>query len=174
MHDTIVKALREATINVFSTMLGVEIDCGPGCVETSSPETNDGIVSFIGVAGPWTGTGSLTCSPLMACRISSQMLMSEFESVNEDVLDAVAEVTNMIIGNVKTDLEPHLGALGLSIPTVVYGRNFKTRNAGNIEWIVVRATWQEEVMSVKMRLAPGDRASHAAYHLAGTACALEV
>ena len=42
------------------------------------------------------------------------------------MLDAVAEVTNMIIGNVKTVLESRLGAMGLSTPTVIYGRNFQT------------------------------------------------
>jgi chemotaxis protein CheX len=44
--------------------------------------------------------------------------MTEASSVDEDVLDAVAEITNMIIGSVKTDLEGELGPLGLSIPTV--------------------------------------------------------
>ncbi len=58
------------------------------------------------------------------------MLMTEAPSVNEDVLDAVAELTNMIIGNVKTELEAQVGPLGLSIPTVVYGRNFQTKTAG--------------------------------------------
>ena len=33
------------------------------------------------------------------------MLMTESTAVNEEVLDAVAEMTNMIIGSVKTDLE---------------------------------------------------------------------
>ena len=47
----------------------------------------------------------------------------------------MAELTNMIIGSVKTDLESQLGPLGLSIPTVVFGRNFKTRSAGTAEWI---------------------------------------
>ena len=65
------------------------------------------------------------------------MLMTESTAVDEDVLDAVAELTNMIIGSVKTDLEQHLGPLGLSIPTVVFGRNFKTRTSANTEWIVV-------------------------------------
>ena len=30
------------------------------------------------------------------------MLMTEYTAICEDVLDAVAEITNMIIGNVKT------------------------------------------------------------------------
>ena len=57
--------------------------------------------------------------------MGANMLMTEASAVNEEVLDAMAELTNMVIGNVKTKLESQLGPLGLSIPTVVYGRNFK-------------------------------------------------
>ena len=99
------------------------------------------------------------------------MLMTDSQSVNEDVLDAVAELTNMIIGSVKTDLEQHLGQLGLSIPTVVYGRNFKTKSAGSAEWIVVRFTWEGEALLVKLCLAPSERPHP---HIAGHACALDV
>jgi hypothetical protein len=47
----------------------------------------------------------------------------------------MAELTNMIVGNVKTELECKLGPLGLSIPTVVYGRKVKTKTAGTTDWI---------------------------------------
>ena len=58
--------------------------------------------------------------------------------MNEDVLDAIAEVTNMIIGNVKSALEEKVGAMGLSTPTVIFGRNFQTRSARTHEWTGVR------------------------------------
>jgi CheY-specific phosphatase CheX len=49
------------------------------------------------------------------------------------VLDAFAELIDMIIGNVKTALEEHLGPMGMSVPTVVHGKNFTTRTvAGGI------------------------------------------
>ena len=44
------------------------------------------------------------------------MLMAEYLAVDGDVLDAVAEVANMILGNVKTTLERSLGSMGMSIP----------------------------------------------------------
>ena len=91
------------------------------------------------------------------------MLMTEAPAVNEDVLDAVAELTNMIIGSVKTDLESELGPLGLSIPTVVFGRNFRTRSAGTAEWIHVRFLWDEDPLLIKMCLAPSEK-PHAVHH----------
>jgi chemotaxis protein CheX len=104
------------------------------------------------------------------------MLMTESAAVNEDVLDAVAELTNMIIGSVKTDLEQHLGPLGLSIPTVVFGRNFKTRTSANSDWIVVRMHWDDEVLLVKVCLTRNPRMPHhqPPVHTAPHTCTLDV
>jgi chemotaxis protein CheX len=173
LHHTIVESLIRSAGDVFSTMLGGELTGGEVTVDAAAAEPNDGVVSFIGIAGSWAGTGSLTCSPSMACRICAALLMTEATSVNEDVLDAVAELTNMIIGSVKTDLESQLGPLGLSIPTVVFGRNFRTRSAGTNEWIHVGFHWDEDPLLIKMCLAPSEK-SHAVPHGASPVCALEI
>jgi chemotaxis protein CheX len=172
-ENLIVDSIARSTGEVFSTMLDVLVDFGGASIESRSPEANDGVVSFIGLAGAWAGSGSLACSPSMACRICSRMLMTESQAVDDEVLDAVAELTNMIIGGVKTDLEPSLGPLGLSIPTVVYGRNFKAKGAGITEWIVASFRWEGERLLVKVCLAP-TAAAHAHPHAAGHPCALEV
>jgi chemotaxis protein CheX len=170
VKDLIVTCIHRSTLQVFSTMLGEELLPAGVTTERDTPDVRDGVVSFVGLAGSWTGTGSITCSPELACRICAQMLMTEASAVNEEVLDAVAEITNMIIGNVKTDLEPHLGPLGLSVPTVVYGRNFRARNAGHAEWVVARFAWGDEMLTVKLSLSPdgakgGDKIVHAATSL---------
>jgi len=172
-HDTIAESLTRSAGEVFSTMLGSELARAEVTIEAFGSEPNDGVVSFIGIAGSWVGTGSLSCSPAAACRICSCMLMMEATAVDEDVLDAVAELTNMIIGSVKTDLESHLGPLGLSIPTVVFGRNFKTRSAGKTEWMNVTFDWEGESLLVKMCLAPNEKA-HVVHHVPAHTCALEI
>ncbi len=165
LQKLIVDYINQSTSNVFSTMLGTELGPGEASIEKGMPEVNEGIVSFIGLAGSWAGTGSVVCSPALACRICSLMLMTETESVDADVLDAVAELTNMIVGSVKNDLEPHIGVLGLSIPTVVFGKNFRTKSAGSAEWIVVRFPWEGDILVVKLFLAPTERTPHAVIHM---------
>jgi chemotaxis protein CheX len=155
----VVSSIRNSVVQVFATMLSSEIETGELLVEHSGPETSDGVVSFIGMAGRWTGTGSLTCSASTACRISSQMLMTEVGAIDEEVLDVVAELTNMIIGNVKSELERFIGELGLSLPTVVFGRNFRSKTAGTAEWIVQKFHWEGEELQVKMCLTPVEKAS---------------
>ncbi len=174
LEELIVHALAGSAREVFSTMLGVEIGSGHSFVEGAAPEVNDGVVALVGVAGPWTGTGSLSCSPQLACRICERMLLSEAASIDEEVLDAVAELTNMIIGGTKTQLELALGPLGLSIPTVVYGRNFKTKSAIHGEWVVVRFDWEGEPLEVRLCLARTEKSAYALPHgSASVSCAAD-
>ncbi len=154
LQPEILDSIRRSANNVFATMLGVELGSGEASIEQGTPEANDGVVSIVGVAGAWVGTGVIVCSPELACRVCNRMLMTNNSTINEEVLDAVAELTNMIIGCVKTDLEAQLGPLGLSIPTVVFGRNFMTKSVGSTDWVVVRFLWEGEILLVRMSLTP--------------------
>src|SRR5207244_347185 len=95
LHQFIVDSINRAVSNVFATMLGWELGPGTDSVAVGSPDTSDGVVSLVGIAGTWAGTGSLTCSSAMACAMCSQMLTVKALAVDEEVLDAVAELTNM-------------------------------------------------------------------------------
>jgi chemotaxis protein CheX len=153
-EKTIVEYMRASTSDVFSTMLGLEIANEPEYSDQNAPTVSDGVLAFVGMAGGWTGSGVISCSAAFACRLCNQLLMSEATSVNEEVLDAVGEVANMIIGNFKTMVEEHLGPLGLSIPTVIYGRNFTSRSLGTNSWIVLPFSCDGEIITIRCCLAP--------------------
>jgi len=133
----IVDAVRGVTLEVCSTMLSLDIQFEEAYTETQSSSNTDGVVSFVGMAGSRVGTGSLACSAEVACRLASSFLMTDFDSVNDEVLDAFGELTNMVIGNLKSQVEEHFGPMGLSIPTVICGNNFSTRSLSHDEWTVV-------------------------------------
>lgn len=175
--NLIASSIRHSVIEAFTTMLNVSLEPGEvldgsAVPEASFPEPNEGVVSFIGLAGAWVGTGTIMCSANLACRICSQMLMTEAKAVDEEVLDAIAELTNIVIGSVKNDLEQHLGQLGLSIPSVIFGRNFKTKNAGQTEWVIERFRWDNEYFLVKLGLAPNEKQS--VVTAIGQTCPIEV
>lgn len=169
-------SMRHAVHKAFATMLNANLDDGEvldpsAAPEESLPEPNEGVMSFIGLAGAWAGTGTIMCSAKMACRICSQMLLTEAKSVDEEVLDAVAELTNIVIGSVKNDLELELGQLGLSIPSVIFGRNFKTKNTAQGERVIERFHWEGEILLVKLCLAPSEKPGG---HSIGQTCPFEV
>lgn len=151
-HEDLAALITAAATEVFETMLALTPHTEPAYTSTMSVSTN-GVVSLIGLAGPWVGTGSISCTAHCATYIASQFMMSAYDAVNDEVLDAVAEVTNMIIGNVKTGLEEIIGPLGLSIPTVIYGLNFSSRSGGQQEWTVVPFVIGEEKLEIQVCLA---------------------
>ena len=142
------------TRNVFSIMLGVEVRPGTPRTGLANRGPNGGVVSFIGLTGAWTGTGSIYCSSEMACKIGSRLLMTTLDTVDEEVLDAVGEIANMVIGNFKDDAAHILGPLGVSTPTVIHGRNFEARSPSGQFSTVVPFEWEGEVFDVKICLAP--------------------
>jgi len=152
-HDLLTKTVRESTAEVFSTMLGIELEQGEAFVTKSPAAAGDGVLAFIGLAGRWVGTGSVSVSGALACHLSSRFLTSDYRSVDDDVLDAMGELTNMIIGNVKTTLEESLGPMGLTIPTVIYGRNFTSRTLGTQEGTKVLFHMNGERMEIHVCLA---------------------
>ena len=158
-NSDIASYIRSATADVFSTMLGMGVEAGPEREDPSGPDVADGVLAFIGLAGPWNGAGAVSCSAAFACKVCEALLMTEATVMNEDVLDAMGEVTNMIIGNFKTMAEERLGPLGLAIPTVIYGRNFTSRG-GRHTWVVVPFTCGAEIMEIRVCLAHGKEAGH--------------
>ncbi len=151
-HDQIVSDIRAAAEEVFSTMLGAELRYAESYCDKGPSHPLDGVICLIGMAGEWTGTGTLSCSSELACRIASQMLMAEYAVVDAEVLDAVAEIANMILGNVKTSLEQSLGAMGMSIPTAIFGKNFLAKSFGDEAWTVVAFDCLDQRLEVKLFL----------------------
>ena len=76
-------------------------------------------------------------------------------------------VSSGIIGNVKSMLETELGPLGLSIPTVIYGRNYRALSGGNRERLVVPFRVGEHRMDIKICLVRGSESSGSATRFAG-------
>jgi chemotaxis protein CheX len=159
-EEHLVSLTVNAASELFQMMLGLPVAPGRTYTEESIPPKDNLIVCLIGIAGPWSGTGMVRCDCDFACKIASAMLMTEYQEVNEEVLDAMAEVANMVFGNVKTNLEEKLGNLGLSIPTVVFGSNFATRGVGKQTWNVMEIQSGEESLELRIFLSPSGAGSH--------------
>lgn len=158
-REQIVNAVQAATAEVFSTMLGMDVSAAPVHTDCSSPSVNEGVMAFVGIAGPWMGNGVISCNAAFACQLCATFLMTEATGVNEEVLDAVGEIANMVIGNFKTSAEAVVGPLNLSVPTVIYGRNFTSKSVGNSDWVVMPFQCGEESFEIRVWFAPASESS---------------
>lgn len=127
------ESIISATTEVLATMLDVAVTLrGEG---SAVPEGggDDRVVAIVGLTGKLTGSGAIGCSPKLAAELAGKMMMQEYSldgpSMHNEILDAIGEIANMIVGGVKTQLEDHFGLMGMSVPTVIYGHNFKIRNS---------------------------------------------
>jgi chemotaxis protein CheX len=153
-QELVMKAIRAATEEVFKTMLDAAIDYD----ESAKCDPDSGLMALVGLTGTWSGAGTLSCSPALGNHAAAAMFMSEPtvdpNAINDEVLDAVAELTNMVIGNIKNTLEHHLGAMAISIPSVIYGRNFHFRSLTGKMIATMAFRWNSEPLEIKVVLAP--------------------
>jgi chemotaxis protein CheX len=128
-NERVLRVVQESTCQVFATMLGITVTPGNlSVVEGRVTVPTAGLVAMVGMAGAVSGNGCLCMSKAFACHAASRFLMAEYDDVNDEVLDAVAELANMIVGGLKTTLEEQVGLMGLSVPTIVYGEKYVTRS----------------------------------------------
>ena len=156
-QEVLVRSVTEATAEVFSMMLDMDIQAA-GPVTDARPST-DGLIALVGITGEWGGSGVFCCSPMLASIISARMLGGEIDEtsrpvIDEEVLDVVAEVTNMMVGNIKNGLEPVTGPLAISVPTVIHGRNFEFRNGYGLKGTSISFITGKERFEVRVALAP--------------------
>lgn len=154
-QELIVKSVVDATSEVFSMMLGMESRFEGPVAETRSSEP--GLISLVGITGAWGGSGVFCCSPEYATLICQQMLGSLADltkGIDSEVMDVVAEITNMVVGNIKNALEPVTGPLAISVPTVIHGRNFQFRNLAGLRGTALSFSTGEGRFEVRIALAP--------------------
>jgi len=118
LKKDLVEIIERATQDVMTTMVGFGVQCDRALSPEQLPDT--GVLSTFTLDGAASGTAIVVCSPALACRITSLMLQTECNAVNADVLDAMGEIANMIVGNVKNvvEAEADAGRVTLSTPTV--------------------------------------------------------
>jgi chemotaxis protein CheX len=136
-NQDLLRCVETSTSEVFATMLDFKVALEGVSATGDSTAANAGLLATIGIAGPVSGSGSICLSKSLGCKIASRFLMSEYVEVNDEVLDAIAELTNMIIGGVKTALEDKLGPMGLSIPTVIFGERYLARRPSASERMIL-------------------------------------
>jgi chemotaxis protein CheX len=153
-HAAIVQAMSGAALEVFSTMLGLEASPGEPAIGRHEPSHRSNMVALLGLTGDWSGSGRIFLGPVFACQLASAMMMQEYPDVCDDVIDAVAEIANMVIGNAKNALEATFGTLRLSTPMILYGGEFETRTAGSPEWVTLPIVCANRVLTVQITLSP--------------------
>jgi chemotaxis protein CheX len=109
-----------SAISVFNTMLGVALTRGEPYLKKGNQPDHE-ISGIIGLSGKAKGMVVLSLCREVAINATATMIGEQPSDINADVADAVGELTNMIAGAAKAQLE-HL-KMSVSLPSVVTGKS---------------------------------------------------
>ncbi|MFW5486990.1 MAG: chemotaxis protein CheX [Desulfovibrio sp.] len=116
-----------AVMDVLSTMARVEATPGTPYINKDRRAVGD-ITGLIGVSGYSRGTMSLTLSEGAILKIVNNMLYESYTEINDEIADAVGELTNMISGQARAHLSDQGMSFDASTPSVVSGKGLVIRH----------------------------------------------
>jgi chemotaxis protein CheX len=111
-----------ATLNVLETMAFTKAEAGKPYLKKDQIASGD-VSGVIGLTGEVSGTFSVSYTEKSILAIVSNMLGEEMKELNEEIKDAVGEITNMISGQARQELDRLGRSLQAAIPTVILGKN---------------------------------------------------
>jgi chemotaxis protein CheX len=115
------KNLDSSVEEVFRLMLGVNCQRDLGPMPAAEPES---VTAVVGFGGMLSGACVFHSGGTAAMKIAAHMTGMEFTEVDDTVQDGIGEVCNMLAGAWKGKVPGLAANCGLSIPTVITGRDY--------------------------------------------------
>jgi len=116
------RLLDQTVDEVFGLMLGTPVTVSESAIApTNVPIT---LTAVIGLAGALSGGYTVVVNEETAKQIASAMLGIEISELDNDVYDALGEITNILAGAWKSKIAALHAACLLSVPTVVTGTHY--------------------------------------------------
>lgn len=152
MNVTFINPFLESTINVLSTMAFVSPVPGKPFLKRDRDACGD-VSGIIGLTGSARGSMAISFSTGSILKIVSNMLGEEHHSLDQDICDAVGELTNMVSGDARKRLEKEGFNIAASIPTVVSGEHHSIKHVLGGPSIIIPFDTEEGPFYVDVSLA---------------------
>ena len=130
-------ALLSSAKEVFESMVFLALEE----VEDLTPCDDAAFLGTVTFVGDIKGCLSVRLGQACARDIAAGMLCMETpeELCDEDIVDAIGEIANMVMGAVKTQLQGQVDNITISIPSVIQGRELRNVRGENTVHVVVPA-----------------------------------
>lgn len=116
-----------ATVHVLKTMVHLDPTVGKPYIKKESATKGD-ISGIVGIIGDTEGSLCLSFSKECILYIVSRLFGEEQREINEEVKDAVGELTNMISGDARRRLEEIGYHFQGAVPSVICGPNHEIKH----------------------------------------------
>jgi len=127
MKVEFINPFLNATLSVLKTMAFTEAIPGKPYLKKNGEAGGD-VSGIIGITGPPNGSMSLSFSSSCILNIVANMLGEEAQEINDDIKDAVGELTNMISGAARNDLGGKGYQFRIATPIIISGANHQIKH----------------------------------------------
>ena len=124
MIDDLDELLKAAVCEVFATMLALPVQKDDHYQPLDSSQST--IAGAVGFIGEPTGVIYIYAPMALAKVMTTKLTGTEWGEVEEDEMinDSMGELSNMIVGHLKSRLSDRGNSCVLTIPSIVRGTNF--------------------------------------------------
>jgi chemotaxis protein CheX len=121
INVNIINPFLSAAMNVLKTMAMIDPKPGKPFLKKDVMAIGD-VSAIIGITGAAQGSMSLSFTEPCIKAIVSNLLGAQITELNDEVKDAVGELTNMICGDARRRLGEEGFSLQAGIPTIISGK----------------------------------------------------
>ena len=124
VDEKIINPFINAILNVLETMAFVKSEAGKPYLKKDNVVQGD-VSGVVGFTGEKNGTVFIAFDEFCILKIVSNMFGEEITEINNEITDAVGELTNIISGQARKELEEIGKVFHGAIPSVITGKNHK-------------------------------------------------
>ncbi len=131
MIDQLDELVTQAVARAFDTMLNLQVAPDPAGLNGGNGEPH--VAGSVGFIGRLTGVVYIYSTASFARRITGIMLgIQESDIEGEEMVnDALGELTNMVVGQIKSQLSDRGMPCVLTIPSIVRGSHFAVESVSS-------------------------------------------
>jgi chemotaxis protein CheX len=122
MDAKLINPFVDATVKVLETMAFTKVRAGKPYLKKDEVALGD-VSGILGLTGEGNCTISVSFARQSILPIVSNMFGEKMEELNDEIRDAVGEITNMISGQARKELAELGRSLQAAIPVVIMGEN---------------------------------------------------
>lgn len=140
MSGKIVEPVLQAARNVFALMADLEPEAGMPQTKTDAVARGD-VTGLIGLRGDRLhGSMAITFPAAVIFDLTQRMLRLDVDSIDDVVRDLAGEISNMVLGGAKSLLEGQGYNLGLTLPTVLSGKDHTVAHFSDAPIVLIPLT----------------------------------
>lgn len=149
MKAEFINPFMEATISVLKTMALTEPVPGKPFIKKNLTANGD-VSGIVGLTGAAEGSLCLTFTKECILFISTQIFGEEQKEINDEVKDAVGELTNQISGDSRRRLQEAGYTFHGSVPSVISGLGHEVRSMTKGPILAIPFTTQAGKFSIEV------------------------